>query len=512
MTINIRTLLLFCLLSCTTQPVLNATSGDCRPSISCSSKSISDDCGNGCSGAHDDCTDDANQISTFFRPRPILTDLTYRNNITFYQRYHDACCSFFSYDVTYLYQKNRHAACVGLGFFGQNPFTVAELDAKPGDINSLNLGLGSDQPGGFFSTFTFRPKRGVFAWMPSLLFNLDCFCTGLWADITTAVVNARHEFCLNEKVTTPGNITYPRGQTTVTLTNVQEAFDELRVFSDSRSHTGVDDIEVRLGYDWLYCENDHLGLYLSGIIPTGKQFDNSRLFQPLVGTRSGAAGFGLSGDCTLWDDETAQSAAVIMSELKYLFRFKHKDKRIFDLKNGPLSRFLLVAEPGDLDPISGTKLLRHCVPIKERSLLEWWLSFHYQWCGWGFELAYNLFFQDAEHIQPCRFNFDNFGIFDLTRCDNLTSHSQAKIYDGFGQGTPDEEFVPLTTKDVNFSSARAHKALSNTLSGSVSYSNIWRECYPWSVGLSVSYEFASPDHRRATLENWGVFGKWSMSI
>lgn len=431
--------------------------------------------------------------------------------MTFYQRYHDACCSFFSYDVTYLYQKNRHAACIGLGFFGNNPFTVAQQDSQPGEINSLNLGLASPQPGGYLSTFTFRPKRSVFGWMPSLLFNLDCFCTGLWADITVAVLAVKNEFCLNEKVTTPGAIAYPPRN--ITLTDAQQAFKGLKTFPRQKSHTGVDNIEVRLGYDWLYCDNDHLGAYLSGIIPTGREFDNSRWFQPLVGSRSGAVGFGVSGDCTLWDDETAASAAVIMSELKYLYRFKHKDKRMFDLKNGPLSRFLLVAQSDErFAPVSATQLLRHCVQVQDRSLLEWWLSFHYQWCNWGLEAAYNLFFQDAERIQPRRFKFCDYGIYDMTRCGGLTSHSTAKVYDAFGQGTPDEEFVPLTTKDVDFSSARAHKALSNTFSGSVSYNSIWRDCYPWSVGVSVSYEFASPDHRRATLENWGVFGKWSMSI
>ena len=132
--------------------------------------------------------------------------------------------------------------------------------------------------------------------MPSLLFNLDCFCTGLWADVTFAVLSVKHEFCLNEQITTPGQITG--------ITTVQQAFDRLKVFSDSRRHTGVDDVELRLGYDYLYCDNDHIGGYLSGIAPTGKRFDNSRFWQPIVGSRSGAFGFGLTADTTFWDDDS----------------------------------------------------------------------------------------------------------------------------------------------------------------------------------------------------------------
>ena len=43
-------------------------------------------------------------------------------------------------------------------------------------------------------------------------------------------------------------------------------------------------------------------------------------------------------------DECDNQDLVLMTELKYTFRFKHRENRIFDLKtNGPLSRFLLAA-------------------------------------------------------------------------------------------------------------------------------------------------------------------------
>ena len=250
------------------------------------------------------------------------------------------------------------------------------------------MSLASNQPDGYLSTFTERPKRSVFGWMPRIQFNLDCYCTGLWFDAATAVLNVKHERCLNEKVVTKGEVD--------DITNVQQAFDALKVFTRKRDHTGVDDIELRLGYDFLYCDLDHFGFYLDGIIPTGKHFDNTRWFQPLVGSRSGALGFGITGDVTLWDDESDQTAFVAMTELKYLYRFRHSDRRIFDLKNGPLSRFLLVAaEDERFNPISATNFLRHCVQVESRSLLEWWLSFHYQWCRWSVEGAYNLFYREA---------------------------------------------------------------------------------------------------------------------
>ena len=265
---------------------------------------------------------------------------------------------------------------------------------------------------------------------------------------------------------------------------------------------------MRLGYDYLYCDNDHVGGYLSGIIPTGKNFDNTRFCQPLVGSRNGAFGFGITADNTVWDDEVAQTAFVIMTELKYLYRFRHKEPRIFDFTNGPLSRFLLVAESDNrFDPISGNQPTCADVSMLSPALYLNGGSVFIIKDVHGALKQPTISFSGIENAYKARaFDFDNFGIFDMTRCGSLTSHSTAKIFDNFGEGVPDETFVNLTPTDVNLNSAKADKALSSTISASVSYNNIWRGCYPWSAGLSVSYEFAGRKHRHSTLENWGVFG------
>ncbi len=424
----------------------------------------------------------------------------------FFQKYHDARCSFFTWDNTVLYQQNRHATCVGLGFLGKNPLLVAQQTA---DVNSLNLGLGSRQPEGFSSLVRLAPKRKVVGWLNQFNFNLDCFCIGLWADLAFAVVHARHEICLDEKVSTPGEITIDK----VTRKNVQDAFDQLGVFPQDRKHTGIDDIEIRLGIDYDYCDNNHIGGYLLGTIATGKEFDNARWFQPLVGSRNGGVGFGITADHMLWDDEYEQIECVLMTEFKYQFRFSHSDLRVFDLTNGPLSRFLLATpENNRLDPISATHILKKCVCVEPRHMAEWWVAAHYQWCSWAVEAGYNLFWRDKERICSGPFNFGNFGIFDKTRCFNLTSQSTATIADEFGQGTPDPQFIELSSSDVNLGSAAAKRALSHTFSASIIYNDMYSDWCPWSLSLSALYELPGNRQRLSTLENWGVFGKATVSF
>ena len=421
--------------------------------------------------------------------------------MTFYQRFRgDASCAFFTLDSTFLYQENRKPSRIGRGFLGEYPLCVAEQCAP---VNSITLGLGSLQPEGFCSVVRLRPKRKVFAWLPQFIFKLDCFCPGLWADLSFAVTKADHRVCLFEQVATPSDIEGRK--------SVDDAFQDLKVFPDFADHTGVDDIELRFGYLMNYCEDDMISLYLLGSIPTGKRFDNSRWFQPLVGTRNGGVGFGVMFDSTLWYSEFSESECLFMAELKYRYRFKSHEKRIFDLCNGRLSRFLLVAPKEDPTcPVSATQFVRSCASVKPGHMLEWWLGLHYTCCNWGFELGYNLWWREREELCANKFDFENHGIYDLTRCENLTSHSRARISDAFGNGTPDTEFVELTPQDVCISSAAAQEALSHTFSGAIAYNNEWCS-YPVSLAFGARYEIAGHKRHTSTLENWGVFGKISVS-
>lgn len=492
----------------------NDCNTDCNTNCSTDCNTgCSTDCNTNCStDCNTDCNDGKSCTSTFFRPRGITGDLTYRNNLSFYNWYHDARCNMFTWDNAFIFQRSRRGGDVGRGFLGKNPLVIAE---EGGDFDSLNLGLGNDTDEGFSSTISLCPKREVFAWLPQFRFNLDCVCTGLWADVAFAVVHARHRLNFRENLASAGTIV--DDETGEVRTSVADVFNANNVFANNKCrHTGVDNVDVRLGYDWNYCGNDHVGLYLIGTIPTGKRFDNARWFQPLVGTRHGALGIGLEGDYTFWNDESNNSDLVLMSDFKYQFHFRRSENRVFDLNNGPLSRFLLVAdEATPFEPEApGTlaQLLTSCVKVEPRHQIEWWLGLHYQWCNWGIEGSYNLWWRDRERICSRNFDFNDFGIFDKTRCGGLTSDSGATIDQGFGQGTADAEFVALTAADVNLRSGAAQRALTHKVSLALSYTNVLSDCYPWYVGIGGGYEFASKKDRRHAFENWDVYGKATISF
>nr|MBA2306947.1 hypothetical protein [Candidatus Dependentiae bacterium] len=78
----------------------------------------------------DDCGDCKPRVvcspSNYIRPRSITTDLTYRNAMTFYQRYNGARDAILTWDTSFIYQKSRNGLTIGAGFFGKDPFVVAQ--------------------------------------------------------------------------------------------------------------------------------------------------------------------------------------------------------------------------------------------------------------------------------------------------------------------------------------------------------------------------------------------------
>ena len=436
--------------------------------------------------------------------------------MSFYNRYHEARCSFFTWDSTVFYQRNRRESDLGAGFLGKNPITFSET--APSDFNPVNLQLGNNTTGQFYNAkVSLCPRREVIGWLAHFNFNLDCFCTGLWADIAFAVAQAKHRLHFKEVDNAPGSIPVATGQV-ASPTTVAQAFNNLGVFAKDCKHTGVDDVLLRIGYDYNYCDNDHAGVYFLGIAPTGKDFDNSRYFQPLVGSREGAVGVGFEGDYTIWSCDNHD--LVFQTELLYQYRLRHDERRVFDYNNGPLSRFLLVATTTNTDnPVSGYSALEACVRVEPRNQLEWWANLHYQWCNWAAEFSYNLWFRDRERICYSKFDFDSTGIFDASCLTPLTSASTATISTLVNTGvagalqtvTADQAFVTLTSSNVNLHSGAAQRVLTNKISGAFAYNNVWCDAYPWYVGFGAGYEIVSKKYRRQALENWSVYGKWGIS-
>lgn len=466
-------------------------------------------CDDACNTSCESKCEDECRTSTFFRPRDITTDLTYRNNLTFYHRNHDAACNFFTWDSTVLFQRNRdNSDSIGRGFLGgSNPIIVAE-QGDGVNVNSLNLGLGNN--GDFSEEYGICPRREVFAWLPQLYFNLDCLCTGVWFETSFAVARAKHELRASEG---------PEVSTLGDSANVSQALDARNTYwADCDTHTGLDDVFFQLGYNWAYCSNDHVGFYFAGVAPTGKgDFNNAQWFAPLVGSKHGAVGFGLNGDYTIYDCDADNTDFVFQTELLYLYRLRHSECRRFDLcENGALSRWLLVADQSNVDNSLTSlweTLTTDCVRVEPRHNIQWWANFHYQWCNWAAEFSYNLWWRDCEKICEDSIDFGDLGIYSQV-CPPRTSNSNATICTLFdSNGDQDASFTKISdSSSVDLKSAAAQRVMTHKISGAFAYNTVWCDCYPMYIGFGAGYEFASDKNKCNALENWSVYGKWDFAF
>jgi hypothetical protein len=456
--------------------------------------------------------------SHVFVPRGASTDLAWIDSLTFYNRtrqYPHKCYIYTSMTIYEKSTRNKRFASSFLLGDGNNFITVEQAAPGAPVINSLELALANPTTP-FASTLTINPNRRQFTYLGNMYFNFENWWCGLWGDVTFGVTNVRHRLnCCevgNTSTICPGitNISTALGN------NSQLLFSKFYcgTCADGKRRTGFEDIQLRLGYDYLWCNENRFGIYLIGTIPAGRRPTAEFIFEPLVGSRHGSFGVGFLGDyevtwCGCGDD----SSFTLMTDFNYRYVFSHRECRTFDLMpNGPFSRYLLIVDSSALGfPFPAANATTSLVKIKPRSTIQWWLGFNYEYCDWDFEVGYNLFWREKERLsQPCVQLPTTIGVYNLSDCGaSQVTASNATI---FSPGTPDIAFVPLTPSNINIDSGLARRLLTNKVYAALSWTGCACNCFEWMAGFGGSYEFVTKHDKCAAPASWAVFSKWAVGF
>ena len=123
------------------------------------------------------------------------------------------------------------------------------------------------------------------------------------------------------------------------------------------SETGIADIDLILGYNFLYKNEKHFNVNVGLTIPTGNAPDGEWLWEPVVGNGGHwAIGAGLDGHFEIWKD-TDKSLDFVFA-LNYRYLFSSTEKRTFGYKwptgagtdagkRALYGHWLLIAKTGD---------------------------------------------------------------------------------------------------------------------------------------------------------------------
>lgn len=191
--------------------------------------------------------------------------------------------------------------------------------------------------------------------------------------------------------------------------------------SNGATKNGFGEIRGEFGWDFLRCDNYHLGFYAAAAAPTGTKPKACLLFEPIVGNNkhwelgAGFTGHWATAICGNENHNIGVYADMVVTHL-----FKAKEHRVFDLKGKPLSRYMLAAKM-DAEVTNGlvgtpavpalqanTQFANVYTPIANLTAqdvnvsvgaqvdLTAWLN--YNGCGFNVDLGYNLWLQTCEKI------------------------------------------------------------------------------------------------------------------
>lgn len=411
---------------------------------------------------------------------------------------------------------------------------LAELADNPNarDVNAAHFNILAQTTGDpFKSTFKFRPRHTFYGAGFEYRQYLHCkdACEKYWwFDISFPVLYVRNDMRLTEVVTsgTPLNANVNANMveafkgakgffnpSTATVTGTAWTYGKI---DGARKKTGVADIEVKLGYDFICDDCCHAEAYIGGLIPTGNRPKAHFVFEPIIGhNKHGGIMWGGSWGWQIWENCDSYLHVEMAANGRYLFQ--GKEWRSFDVKGKPWSRYMLVYLDAD-DAASqaattGINVFTRKLKVTPRFMHDLNTALVYTWCNFQAEVGYNFWAKTSEKIRldsawevgPAFASLADSG---ATNGANAINRA-ITIKENFSACEADYSTLQaIQEQDLDLLSASSPALISHTFYGSVGYR--WDDwCYPVFAGFGGSYEFAS---EHGAINRWMLWGKVGFSI
>lgn len=458
------------------------------------------------------CKDDYLSHS-YLKPRTITTNNVFQHSLGLYWWYHNVLCEenciWWAMQVLPLYQRSTDAKAIAEYFFPYHKSAISIKEDGQGDVGSLWLNLIAENGQSFDSTISMRPVRSVAGVYFDFRFDFSTIICHSWVDASFAVLHAKHALNFCQTLSQYPGVACDISSAGQALNQESWCYGKFEQCSGLTTH-GVDDVQLKLGYDWFYCDTNHISPYIVGIIPTAESGAPAFIFEPSIGSNHASIGVGVLGDYKMWLDDFKE--LTLLTDFKYRYVLRADDRRSFDLsKNGPWSRYLqVVQECAPSNSLPGINFLTQEVQVTPGSTIDWWLAIHYQHNQLNVECGYDFWWRREESIKLCGSFPSSIGIYDIAGdcAGNPVTASTARIYQSVVNNVPpsDPTFVALLPEDLNLASGAAPRAISNTLYLALAYNGYLCDS-PAFIGLGTSYEWADQ-----ALSNWALWMRFGVAF
>lgn len=283
--------------------------------------------------------------------------------------------------------------------------------------------------------------------------------------------------------------------------NLQSPLTKAKI-AGRRSATGLADLDLALGYKYLYDEKKHVFISLDVTIPTGNRVRGTYLFEPICGNgRHFGLGGSIDSGIQLWRSEKATLRLLGVARYKYLF--ENTEQRTVGIKGFRFSEFFLLGTNGVTGPLTpAANVLTLPIAVKPGHMFDASGIFAFNSNGFTIDAGYNFFWRDQEtvHLKSgfqdnvfgiASSNFDTTGAFGAAPADFLTNTTL------------------LTTANLDLAPVKTPALLTHKIFAGLGYTAHMYKKYPISFGIGGSYEFATSN---ADLENYAAWAKLAFSV
>lgn len=228
-------------------------------------------------------------------------------------------------------------------------------------------------PVDYQSTLSFKPRITQAIVNCSFYLGLDEWFNGLYLQFNAPIVHSRWNLHMCETINAPGITGYAPGYMSDILTGVNRsklvnsfvdyvsneqvpnlgqdvtfaALTNSKMAQCGKARTGVGDVQMVGGWNFFQSDSYHIGINILGIVPSGLRPYGAYLFEPMIGNgHHWGLGAGLTGHYTAWRSQDENQNVTLFLDATINTLFKAHQRRSFDLKNKPNSRYMLASLMG----------------------------------------------------------------------------------------------------------------------------------------------------------------------
>ncbi len=288
------------------------------------------------------------------------------------------------------------------------------------------------------------------------------------------------------------------------LNSSQVALQNLKI-AGKKEVTGIADINVTLGYNFVRNENWKAGLGVDLAIPTSNAPDGKNLFEPVMG-RAGHWALGMNGHVCgdVWHGDDQKLS--IHAKLSYAYGFKAVEKRLVG-GEGDLSQYALIGRLGVLRSqqfVPAANLGVVDVDVTPGNEFRANLGGSYHNGGLVFGLGYQPGWKDVEKVGK-KAALPDATYATMVSAQRALQDANVQLFTLIGAGgalannnAPGGALKAINNADVTGDPMPSR--LSHRVGGNLGYTfKEWE--YPVSIALGGHYELGKDN---ATADNWGV--------